>query len=317
MKKNLLLSLVTVVSISNFAQQALPLSKEKVIELYKNLYVTSEVDSIVWNGNAKKCECGKLEKEIYSKATDRVNFFRQVCGLDAIGISEELNKEAQDAALLIKANNQLTHAPSKSMKCYSESAANGCERSCLGFTDYKYFPFTSFITGFMKDYGASNYFVGHRKWILYTKLEKFGYGATNNTEALQTVNGVSYSKFLGLDFIPYPWNGYVPVDFIFPKWSFSIPENKEVDFSRTAISMTDHNGKAIALKKLKEYKNYLDHTIVWEATGLFSEDSIKYGNNELEENGYLNKKIKVRIRGVKVDGKTMNYEYFVIPFKVK
>ena len=84
--------------------------------------------------------------------------------------------------------------------------------------------------------------MGHRKWILYTKLIEFGYGATDKCEALLTSDGVSYDSVYYPEFIAYPWNGYVPANLIFPKWSFSIPQDKIVDFSQTTISMCDGQG---------------------------------------------------------------------------
>ena len=236
-------------------------------------------------------------------------------GLNEIKINFKFNREAQEAALLIKANNQLTHYPVKSMKCFTESASNGCKKSCLAFTDYKNFPLTSFITEFIWDFGESNYYVGHRRWILYSKLKEFGYGATNNTESLLTADGVSHDSIALPKFIAYPWKGYVPVNLIFPKWSFSIPEGPEVDFKNTIILMTNELGKSILIEKLKERKNYLDNTIVWTAKGLFTDYEIACGQNKLEEKGYLNKKIKVQIRNVIVNGDSKDFEYYVEPIK--
>ncbi len=284
--------------------------------MYNKLYLSSEIDSIDWNGHKQKCLCGQLDSDIYKKAEDRINFFRIVSGLNEVKLNPKFNLDAQNAALLVNANNQLTHYPKIDMKCYSKSAANGCIKSCLGFTDFKYFPETSFITGFIQDYGANNYFVGHRKWLLYTKLIEFGYGATDRSEAILTANGVTYDSIDVPEFIAYPWNGYVPINLIFPKWSFSIPQNNIVDFNQTTISMFDSKGKVIKIEKLKEYKSYLDHTIVWTATGLFSDYEITYGINKLEENGFLDKKIRIMIRNVKVNGSFKDYEYFVEPIKI-
>jgi len=298
------------------AQTQKHLTKKETVELYKKLYQTSEIDSIIWNGNKQKCICGTLNNEIYKKAENRINFFRTVNGLNKVKLNPKLNQEAQNAALLVLANNQLTHYPARSMKCYSESASNGCVKSCLGFSDFKNFPATGFITSFIWDFGQANYFVGHRKWILYSKLIEFGYGATNKSEAILTADGISYDSVDLPEYVAYPWNGYVPINLIFPKWSFSIPENKKVDFSKTIITMTDQNGKSLKLNKLEIYPNYLDHTIVWTATDIFSTYDISYGINNLEKNGFLNKKITVRIKNVKVDGEIKNYEYIVEPIKI-
>ena len=314
----LLLSLILNIysNVNAYAQQGNALSKDEIISLYNKLYISSEIDSIIWDGQTQKCICGTLESEIYKKAEDRINFFRLACGLKEVKLNSSFNIEAQSAALLVKANNQLTHYPTQEMKCYNQSSTNGCHKSCLGFTDFKNFKETSFVTGFIQDFGTNNYFVGHRKWILYTKLTEFGYGATDNSEALLTADGVSNDSINLPQYIAYPWNGYVPINLIFPKWSFSIPEDKNVDFSQATVTMYDSNGKLINAVKLQEKKNFLDHTLVWTANGLFTDYDINYGKNRLEENGFLDKKIRVLIRYVKIDGINKQFEYFVEPIKI-
>ena len=118
------------------------------------------------------------------------------------------------------------------------------------------------------------------------------------------------------EYVAYPWHGYVPVDLIYPKWSFSIPRSNDVDFSDATVKMVDGDGNNIDLKVYKQY-SYQDPTLVWQAKGMYTAHELEYAENKLEEKGYLNKKIKVTIKGVKVNGKTKNYEYFVEPIKVE
>lgn len=316
--KNHLVALTTLLFFLQTAvgQRNSPLAKEATIKLYNSLYVSSEVDGIVWNGSLQNCNSGSLPNSIYAKVQNRINFFRLVNGLNKVQNSGQLNKDAQSAALLVKANNQLTHNPESSMTCYSISASNGCQKSCLGITDWANYRNTAFITGFISDFGASNYFVGHRRWLLYSKLSEFGYGATSSSEAVLTADGVDFDLIPAPGFIAYPWNGFVPVGLIFPKWSFSIPEGNDVDFSKCAIAMLYENGKKIAIERLDEYKNYLDHTIVWTAKGLFNNYEIQYAENNLAEKGFLNKKITVNISGVLVNGESKTFNYSVTPIKI-
>lgn len=311
---NVILLLITIAETA-FSQQSCILTKEQVNDLYFLLYTPSEVTSTGWRGSVSNCSSGTINADIYKKVEDRINFFRLVNGLNTVKNNPKLNQPAQDAALLIKANDILTHYPDKSMKCFSQSAYDGCSKSCLGQFDFENFPEAAFITGYIQDYGESNYYVGHRKWVLYSKLTSFGYGATDETDALLTVDGVSNNQTVTVDYIAYPWYGYVPVRLIFPKWSFSIPDSKTVDFSNATISMTDDRGKTIAIERQPEKKDLLDHTIVWIVKGLFSDHDIQYTENRLAENGYLNRRITVKISNVKVDGNTRNYEYFVEPFQ--
>lgn len=303
-------------TLSVMAQETSYLSKEEIIDLYVNLYKYSETSEIPWNGDVNTCACGHLSEDILTAAEIRVNFFRLTNRLNTVHINPAFNAEAQQAALLSKANNELNHYPTSSMKCYSQAAYNGCNKSCLSFSDFTNFPETSFITGFIQDYGESNYEVGHRRWILYTKLQEIGYGATDETEALLTTDGTTYDAVEAPEFIAYPWSGYVPVELIFPKWSFTIPEDHEVNFDQVKVSMKDASGRPIAIELYEEHKDFLDPTIVWCAKGLFTEYEITYGQNHLKENGYLDQKIMVKIENVVIDGQKKNFQYFVEPFEL-
>ena len=290
-------------------------TKEEVIELYKSLYASSELIKMPWV-EGTGCSPGSLPDHIYTKAENRVNFFRVVNGLSEIKIDPTYNKEAQAAAFWCYKNNTLSHSPGKSTKCFSEAAYTGCNTSCLGFSDYEWYPHTAFISGFMMDYGESNYYIGHRRCILSTTLETISYGATATTESLIVMKGMYKAVPDNPEYVAYPWHGYVPVDLIYPKWSFSIPRSNDVDFSKAKVKMTDGEGNNIPLKIYDQY-NYQDPTLVWQATGMYTAKELEYAENKLEEKGYLNKKIKVKITGVVINGKTKNYEYFVEPIKIE
>lgn len=292
------------------------MTKEEVIVLYQTLYTSSELDSMSWQEGNEECSSGTLSDVIYQKVEDRVNFFRLVNGLSEITVDSTYNGEAQAAAHWCFVNNKLSHGPKKGTSCFSEAAYTGCSTSCLGFADYKSFRSTAFISGFMMDYGEGNYYIGHRRCILSTKLATISYGATATTEALIVMKGMNRSEPDNPDFVAYPWHGYVPIDVIYPKWSFSIPRSNEVDFSNAKVKMTDAEGNDIETIVYANY-NYQDPTLVWTAKGMYTAEEITFAKNNLEEKGYLNKKITVSIKGVKVNEKTKNYEYFVEPIKVE
>ena len=303
------------ISAQNFAQNLKPLSKDSMLELYNSYYLSSEIKSMPWNGSLNGCKCGSLDSSIYSKATARINFFRQIYGLGPVKMNAASNKKAQAAALLSKANEELTHNPTKTAKCYSKDADEGCQGSCLSFTDFNSYQ-PGFLTGFMQDYGDENYFIGHRRWMLYSKLVEVGYGATDNAEALYTVGGVSFDDLEVPDCVPYPWPGAVPENLIFPKWSFSIPDKYKVDFSQAIVTMKTEGGQVINLEILEVLENYLDHTLVWSAKGMFDySDGEPYMTTELDD--YIDKKIKVSIKNVMVDGKKKNYDYYVMPVRIE
>ena len=144
-----------------------------------------------------------------------------------------------------------------------------------------------------------------------------GYGATNQSEAILTGDGVSKEGIEGqTEFIAYPWNGHVPYQLIFNKWSFSIPEAFGADFSGSSVILEDELGNKIPTMKLLERKNFLDPTIVWTVPQFMSEDEEMHGKNKIKQRGFLNKKILVKISRVKIAGKFKDYAYYVVPMEM-
>ncbi len=290
-------------------------SLEEARQLYNDLYITSTVKQIDWNGSVKKCEAGTLGKDILQKAKDRINYFRLACGLEPITFNDSYNEMCQEAALIMTANGQLSHTPPKSWKCYSEKGFLGAKNANLGISDFTNFQEMAFVTGFILDYGEFNKTVSHRKWLLNSRSVEMGYGNTGAHEAIY-VTGVSQDRAKQAPgYIAYPPAGHYPYKLIFEKWSFSIPYGEKADFEKAKVEMYDGNGKKMKVKILSVTDPwYFDPAIVWQAESLFTEDEIKYLKNSLLEKGYVGKEITVKIRNVRINEEIRNFEYKVIPF---
>jgi hypothetical protein len=310
MSKLLFLLFLFFNSLSVIAQRTTtPISLEEIQLLYDSLYVASEIDSMPWNGDTTTCTCGTLPPEVYEKVKKRVDFFRLTNRLPTVGISFRTNKMTQEAALISIANQEFTHYPSSKSKCFSELGRQGCRWSALGRHSQTKPLGINFITGFVMDYGKHNAAVGHRKWILHSRLDSVAYGATSNTEAL-------WAKFTHykLDdippFIAYPWSGCVPEEFIYPKWSISIPYNRTIDLGQATIKMWDEAGNHITVKIINKDPDR-DATIVWVPTAIFPKKNEIYSENPIQK--YRNQKIKVRVESIMIKDKSYSYEYFVQP----
>ncbi len=292
-------------------QAVAQVSEVNLRRYYLEMYCKSRIDSVVWNGDVNACDAGSISPEIISKAELRINFFRKVNGLEFVKIDDSLSKMAQEAAFVSKVNGVLEHSLSPVANCYSEFAAKSCKYSNMGFTSFKYFPETAFITGFIEDSGPENYFVGHRRWLLSSRLRRIGYGATDRSEAVAIEKKLENSAAVGPPFISYPWNGCNPLNLIYPVWSFSIPKGPDVDFSQTKVEVVGSNGELQDLEMLKERKGFQDPTITWRMTGWFSPREINLGLNSLEERGLVGKIFNVRVSNVILDGVKRNYKYIV------
>ncbi len=289
--------------------------REEALQLYREYYLPGKISGIDWNGSIDNCDAGELEMDILDKAEKRINYFRLACGLEPISLNHEYNELAQEAALIMTANGKLSHTPPSNWKCYSEKGFNGAQNSNLGYSDFDNFSETSFVTGFILDYGAANNALGHRKWLLNSRSLEMGYGNTGKFEAIYVIGIQQEAREEVPGFIAYPPAGYFPHELIYEKWSFAIPYGPEVDFSKAKVEMQNGRGEKLSVKILiKQDPWYYDPTLVWKAESLFTEEEIKYLRNSLAAQGYLDQQISVTIRDVLVNGEKKSYNYAVTPF---
>jgi hypothetical protein len=303
------ISIFLLVSFLGAAQQPAEITLAELTKFYKEYYLSSAVDSINWKSKGG-CDPGSIPASLDQLAEKRINFFRQMNRLPLIKVTTSKKPEAQAAAFVISKNNALSHDIPSSWKCYSQAAADGAKNSCLGLPNFKYLPQTAFITGFISDPGDGNYFVGHRRWLLNSRATEFSIGATKNSLAIYCTNNLIQDT-LKNTFIAYPWNGYVPYNLVFSKWSFSIPDGNEVDYSNIKLIVKNKKGKSLPLKYLKENQFFPDKTITWKVEGLFSEEDERRSENHLKDKGYVGEEFTVRIEGIIVNKKKANYEYKV------
>lgn len=220
-----------------------------------------------------------------------------------VNLNDNYNSLAQKAAFIILANNKVSDFPDTNWKCYSEVAAKAARRSSLTFTDFAYHKPTAFISGFVEDYGDENNSAPHRRSLLYSKAEERGYGATMKTEAIYDEDklGKSSKTFPKLEYIAYPVKGYNEIDLVYARWSFGIPDDHKVDFSKAEVNLTDEKGKVISIRVLP-YEGIYDPTIVWVLT------------DKIKRSQMLNKTITVSIKNVIFNEVERKYEYAVMFF---
>ena len=192
-----------------------------------------------WSGGVASCDPGDINSEYRQAILNRVKWFRLMAGVDEeISLNAEFDLLAQAAALVMMANNQLSHEPDPTWTCFSDDAFTGASNSnlYLGLTG----PET--INGYIEDSGEDNYLVGHRRWILYSALTEIGIGETSNSNALFVVQGKTNDKPSVREaqgFIMWPPRGFVPRNVIFERWSIT---NPSADFSDTEIYVESGNG---------------------------------------------------------------------------
>lgn len=189
---------------------------------------------MMWTGSTSKCDAGTTSQGFKEDILARVKWFRAMAGVDAnISLNLETSRLAQEAALVMKANNDLSHEPSESWTCFSNDAFEGASHSNLFLGVFG----VPSIDGYIEDSGADNTSVGHRRWILDPSLSEIGTGDTNYSNALFVISDNIRENYATREqdgYVMWPPRGYVPRDTIFPRWSVSHPD---ADFSNAEVKI--------------------------------------------------------------------------------
>lgn len=237
-------------------------NRAQVLLFYRTVYASSSQKATGWNGNIATCDAGDTSAEFRAAELRRINWFRAMAGVPAsVQFDATFNQKAQQAAMLMAANMQLSHTPDASWACYSAVAAEGAGKSnlALGRNGAE-----SVGESYMRDAGSNNTAAGHRRWLLFPQTQFMGAGdvdAPVKTNALwvQDANIFSARPAVRDDFVAWPTQGYTPYTTVYPRWSFSYPQ---ADFSAATVSMTE-NGAPIATRTETPANGYGENTLVW------------------------------------------------------
>ena len=267
-------------------------------KLYEEYYLLSKSESsdIAWSGNEASCNAGDVPQNTMDKIFTRIDYFRKAVGLNNTIVENETKSEkAQQAALMMKSNGTLDHFPPESWKCFSNAGKDGAGSSLLTQTRN-----AEAVDSYMRDAGAANGPVGHRRWLLWPRLQELGIGNTDNTNAIWVLGNGGAAPADTPEFISWPPKGYLPKQLAYPRWSFSIAN---ADFTGTSITMKDQNNQSVALSIEALDNAYGDRTIVWVPTinvNLFTEDTT----------------FKVTLENVGVGGEVKEFDYEVTFFDI-
>jgi uncharacterized protein YkwD len=240
--------------------------RDSVLAFYRSVYETTSGVASGWNGNLATCQAGTVSSDYLAAFRRRINWFRAMAGVPAnIVLDSELNRKAQQAALMMSANRSLSHYPPTTWACYTAdgSEAAGSSNIALGFSG----PDTV-SRGYIQDAGQNNYAVGHRRWLLYPQTRTMGVGDvtpvnTWSANAIWVIDSNYWSARPAVrdGFVAWPPKGYVPFQTVYPRWSLSYPE---ADFTNAVVTMT-RNGSAVAvsLEPLLGFGGVGEDTLVW------------------------------------------------------
>ena len=193
-------------------------SREAVTQAYNEQYLANRGAAQGWTGSVSTCKRGSVNAGYIAAVTSMVNYFRGMTGLPGVAMSSSLNSLDQAAALIMDANDTLTHAPTSGMDCYTQDGYDGASHSniCLGCIG------PSAIDAYMYDFGSGNTAVGHRRWILYPPQTLLGTGSTTQADALYVLHTSTWSRPADAPtWISWPPKGFVPYSQVYPRFSLS------------------------------------------------------------------------------------------------
>lgn len=243
-------------------------NRSAVQNAYLNFYKPNLNTSINFTGNISSCIAGDPGYEFRKATVNVLNFYRAMVGLPAnVKVDLNMSSRAQEAALMMDANNSLSHHPPTTWNCYTQAGAAGAGSSnlALGAAGPRA------IALYINDPGSNNYAVGHRRWIFYAPLTSVGVGSTPGADALTVFGGWGGPSNPPGAFVAWPSRGYFPASLLpsSRRWSFS---KSGIGLSQGRVRMTK-NGQPISVQLEPYYGGYGTETLVWVPQGVDSSES--------------------------------------------
>ena len=245
-------------------------SREQTRQFYNAIFPSSEGVAMDSTAVTTNCFPGTNSTVFQDATLRRINWFRAMAGVPAI-ITFDPDESVQDqaAALMMSANNTLQHTGiPPTWSCFTTDGTNAAAHSdlALGFDG------ADAITSFIWDFGAGNYFVGHRRGMLYPQTQVMGAGDVPAEGSFLAANAtwVFDANYFGprpatsKPYVAWPPEGFVPYSIVFPYWSFAL---SNADFSAATVSMTS-NGVPVSVSIQTYVPDYAENTIVWVPMGL-------------------------------------------------
>jgi hypothetical protein len=157
--------------------------RDVVQDRYLDEFRSGPVPALGWTGSFGSCVAGTTNAAFRDATRDRINYYRDLAGVPSwITLSGAFNSDAQAAALIMGANNALSHNPIADgfTQCITAQGDAAAGDSNIGIgTGYYNDNYENFVPihgpyavdAYMEDFGANNWPVGHRRWLLCPQLQ--------------------------------------------------------------------------------------------------------------------------------------------------
>ena len=161
-----------------------------------------------WSGDAASCTAGDMGAAARANALRLVNLYRWLAELPAVVTDPTKDMQDQQCALMMRANNMISHEPDSSWLCYTPDGA-----TAAGSSNVSSGRAVSSVDLYMIDPGNPTT-IGHRRWILSNSLGPIGIGGTDRASCMWTLNGTGKA---GKPWMAWPAPGAIPLQAVSPR----------------------------------------------------------------------------------------------------
>ncbi len=147
------------------------------------------------------CRAGTIKQIDKDNYLTLINEIRALHNLKPILYNSDEDIKMQESALMMNANNALSHNPNSSWPCYTPNGASGAGSAnlAIGYNNI----FSTVVDGWLIDNNVDT--LGHRRWILYAGLQDSAIGFVYRAGSMKTLN---YGDDSYVEYVAYPYKNY-------------------------------------------------------------------------------------------------------------
>ncbi len=179
---------------------------------------------------------GAITPEAEASALSYLNFIRAAANLSSVSIFDLYTLRAQNACLLLAANDEITHdpriAPGMSGGLYESAHLGASESNLVKFNWDRPQILIDALAYFVRDDGDANLStLSHRRWLLNPAMVETGFGLA------KSASGMSYAAMYAVDsgradaewdHVAWPCGGAFPVELMRRDLAWSVSFNESI-----------------------------------------------------------------------------------------
>ena len=219
------------------------LDRDSVIRGFNDTWLPTLNVPFSWTGSVESCIPGSPSGEVRGAVLTQINYVRDQAGVDPVSLADTPNTVAQAAALLMDANDAVSHQPPSSWRCWTQDGAVGAATSQLSVNSAQ--P----VAGLVSDAGANNASTGHRVALLDGSIRVMGAGVAPGSTAINTA-GFGNGDDDGRDWpmVTWPTAGYFPEGMVpaSGRWSVTVRDSRSLANAAVSVERVSGGGRVLS-----------------------------------------------------------------------